>query len=117
MSIRSQQIPIPDPEGGRAFPQIHKDIENTPRSDPDKLSLSSISSLIVQTPKHMPSGATVIVLDEIDVQAHGAKFFPTPRLKKESPGITKNLWLQQEGIMDFRWKLGHFFLRVSTSLR
>ena len=47
MRIRSQVITIPSTIGGGAFAQIDDDIEDGPRSDPNKLPLGSFAGLVV----------------------------------------------------------------------
>lgn len=61
----------------------------------------------MQTAQHMLRGATVVVLDEIQVQPDLAKSLAIPRLEEKTTRISEYLRLQEPRILDFGGKFFH----------
>jgi hypothetical protein len=108
-----EHISVPYAIGGGAFTEINKDIEDRAGGDPDEFALGGITRLVVETTKHMLGGAAVIVLNEVEIQAHIAKCLAIPCFHKETTGIAIDFWFQQPCIMDLG---SDFFLESYTGI-
>ena len=55
----------------------------------------------------MSRGAGVVVLNKVGIDTQIPEGIAVPRLKEESPWISEDLWLQEEGVVDFSGEFLH----------
>lgn len=102
-----KHVSIPDPVGGGTLPQVNQDVEDGAGSHPDQLPLSCGTRLVVEPPQNMSRGAGVVVLNKVGIDTKVPEGVPIPRLKEESPWISEDLGLEEEGVVDFSGEFGH----------
>ena len=117
MGVRRKVVAVPSPIGRRAVPKINQNVINGSRGDPDELALCGGTGLVVKTTEDMLGGAGVVVLNEIIMTDEIAEGGLVPGLKEEASGITEDLRLEEEGVVNFGGKFLHEWKRMKINDR
>jgi hypothetical protein len=98
---RAQPGSEPLPQGRRAAPQVHRDIEHLAHHHPHQLALRLLG-LVVQAAQDAVCRTAVVVLHEVEVETGGAKGVGIPALEEKAPLIAEHAWFKQVDVGQWR---------------
>jgi hypothetical protein len=93
--LRRQLHTYPLSESCRIAPNINGNIEDPASYHANRFALG-LTYLVMQAPQHIALRAGVIVLDEMRVNTNAAHLSFIEAFQKETPVITKTLWLNNQ---------------------
>jgi len=107
MRIGCKEVSVPDAKRRRTLSEVNDGIEDGARRHPNQFTLSRVACLIVETTQNVPTGAAVVILNEVQLETKVAKCRPVPRLEKKASFVAEYGGFQEPRIVNFCWIFFH----------